>query len=188
MNLKKILKKVKAAESSISLILGVIVVIIVGVILYNYWQKHTPNTNTSEPVNLSGEEIEESSKTQLQKYVVVKGDDLWKISEKFFGTGYNWTDIAKENHLASPNLIEVGQELIIPSVAPKNSAIQPSTRTVSVNKTINGEQYTVVKGDTLWDISVRAYQDGYKWVEIARANKLTNPNLIHPGNVLIIPR
>ncbi|HUV71729.1 MAG TPA: LysM peptidoglycan-binding domain-containing protein [Clostridia bacterium] len=46
----------------------------------------------------------------------------------------------------------------------------------------------MVKGDTLWDISVRAYQDGYRWVEIAEANNLSNPNIIHPGNALTIPR
>lgn len=46
----------------------------------------------------------------------------------------------------------------------------------------------MVKGDHLWGIAVRAYGDGYKWVEIARENNLVNPNLIHPGNVLSLPR
>jgi nucleoid-associated protein YgaU len=45
-----------------------------------------------------------------------------------------------------------------------------------------------VKGDSLWKIAVRAYGDGYKWVSIAKANKLVNPNLIHSGNVLTLPR
>jgi nucleoid-associated protein YgaU len=40
----------------------------------------------------------------------------------------------------------------------------------------------------LWTIAVRAYGDGYKWTEIAKANKLVNPNLIHPGNVFVLPR
>lgn len=186
MELKKALKKIKAAESTVSLVLGIIVVFIVGAILFNYFQKHT--SQSSEQLDLSGISEEENPKTSEQKYVVVKGDTLWKISEKFYGTGYNWTDIAKENNLTSPGLIEAGQELVIPSVAPKNSAIKSSVKTASTVQTITDEQYTVVKGDTLWDISVKAYQDGYRWVEIAKANKLANPNLIHPGNVLIIPR
>jgi nucleoid-associated protein YgaU len=48
--------------------------------------------------------------------------------------------------------------------------------------------YTVVKGDSLWSIAVKAYGDGYKWVSIAKANKLDNPNVIHAGNVLVIPK
>jgi len=53
---------------------------------------------------------------------------------------------------------------------------------------ISGATYEVVRGDNLWKIAVRAYGDGYRWVEIARENKLTNPNLIHTGNILILPR
>jgi len=48
-------------------------------------------------------------------------------------------------------------------------------------------QYTVVKGDTLWDISVKRYNNGYRWVEIARMNGLKHPDVIHPGNVLLMP-
>jgi len=50
-----------------------------------------------------------------------------------------------------------------------------------------GGTYTVEKGDTLWIIAERFYNDGTRWVEIAQANNLTNPDLIHVGNVLIIP-
>ncbi len=53
---------------------------------------------------------------------------------------------------------------------------------------ITGATYEVVKGDSLWKIAVRAYGDGYQWVKIARENKLVNPNLIHPGNLLALPR
>ncbi|PIZ97158.1 MAG: lectin, partial [Candidatus Levybacteria bacterium CG_4_10_14_0_2_um_filter_35_8] len=38
------------------------------------------------------------------------------------------------------------------------------------------------------NIAVRAYGDGYRWVDIARANGLENPDLIFSGNVLKIPR
>jgi nucleoid-associated protein YgaU len=47
--------------------------------------------------------------------------------------------------------------------------------------------YTVRPGDDLWTISVNVYNDGYKWVEIAKLNKLENPGLIYAGNKLIIP-
>lgn len=53
---------------------------------------------------------------------------------------------------------------------------------------ISGDNYTVTSGEYLWEIAVRAYGDGYKWVDIARANNLNNPDVIHVGNKLVLPR
>jgi nucleoid-associated protein YgaU len=47
--------------------------------------------------------------------------------------------------------------------------------------------YTVVSGDTLWAISERFYGDGSKYQQIANASGVSNPDLIHPGQVLTIP-
>lgn len=53
---------------------------------------------------------------------------------------------------------------------------------------ISGSSYTVHTGDNLWNIAERAYGDGFKWTEIATANNLSNPNIIHSGNVITLPR
>ena len=47
-------------------------------------------------------------------YTVVKGDCLWNLAKKYYGTGTLYTRLAEANHIANPNLIFVGQELIIP--------------------------------------------------------------------------
>ena len=47
--------------------------------------------------------------------------------------------------------------------------------------------YTVVSGDTLWAIAERFYGDGNRYPEIAQASGISNPDLIHPGQVLTIP-
>ena len=47
--------------------------------------------------------------------------------------------------------------------------------------------YTVVSGDTLWAISERFYGDGSRYQQIADASGISNPDLIHPGQVLTIP-
>jgi nucleoid-associated protein YgaU len=47
--------------------------------------------------------------------------------------------------------------------------------------------YTVVSGDTLWAIAERFYGDGNKYQVIADASGVTDPDLIHPGQVLTIP-
>ena len=47
------------------------------------------------------------------------------------------------------------------------------------------QQYTVVTGDTLWDISGKYLREPWKWPELWQANpQIENPNLIYPGDTL----
>lgn len=59
---------------------------------------------------------------------------------------------------------------------------------VSRTERIVSPTYKIAEGDTLWSIAVRTYADGYKWTEIAKANNLSNPDLIHVGNTLKLPQ
>ena len=65
------------------------------------------------------------------------------------------------------------------STAPAPAAPAASTR----------RTYTVVSGDSLSKIAKREYGDAQKWPVIYEANrdKISNPDLIHPGQVLTIP-
>lgn len=159
------------------MVLGAVVIVIVGVLVVNYFKDKgstkVPGLNTE-----SGRE---------KVHTVVKGETLWSISEDAFGSGYNWVDIKKENNLKSDTIV-VGQTLNIPDVASKKPTATKEVTTVTSSQSVSGDSYTVVRGDSLWKIAVRAYGDGFKWVEIAKANKLVNPNLIHAGNVLVLPR
>ena len=47
--------------------------------------------------------------------------------------------------------------------------------------------YTVVSGDTMWDIYRRFYGDGSLAWQLAAANEIKNANLIYPGQALHIP-
>ncbi len=49
--------------------------------------------------------------------------------------------------------------------------------------------YTVAKGDTLWNIAKKNLGNGARYTEIYNLNKdkIKNPNLIYPGQVLTLP-
>lgn len=222
MNLQKILKSLKLNESTISMVLGALVIIVIGWLTVNYFKSTDSGTTFPE-----GTSTELANKELPTSHIVSAGESLWTISEEYYGTGYNWVDIKDANGLASGEISE-GDELTIPDVEPKmpegtqmaeaSPTVEPTIEPVStpeptleptaepqeeeqvemedkdtvvtneIDNAIEGNSYTVVHGDTLWDISVRAYGTGYKWVDIAAANDLVNPNLIHAGNQFVIPR
>jgi nucleoid-associated protein YgaU len=165
------------------MILGTLVIVIVGILIVNYFKDKRSQT-TPEALSTTA-----ATQTQVGKiHTVVKGETLWSISEDVYGSGYNWTDVYKANNLKSEN-IDVGQELSLPDVSAKQPTATKHVSTISQGvQTISTSSYIVVHGDNLWKIAVRAYGNGYKWVEIAKANHLKNPNIIHAGNVLILPR
>jgi LysM repeat protein len=53
---------------------------------------------------------------EVQKYTVVAGDSLSKISKHFYGDPNHYMKIfqANQDQLSDPNVIQIGQELVIP--------------------------------------------------------------------------
>lgn len=62
------------------------------------------------------------------------------------------------------------------------TAVTADTVTV---KPDHPESYTVVKGDTLWDITGRFLNEPWLWPQVWEANpQIENPHLIYPGDVV----
>jgi LysM repeat protein len=102
------------------------------------------------------------------EHVVEPGENLFRIALM-----YNTTveAIATTNGIVNPSFIWVGQRLIIPQ-----GTGTPPTDT--------GRYHVVQRGETLYSI---ALQYGTTTAAIAVANDLPNPNLIYPGQTLLIP-
>jgi nucleoid-associated protein YgaU len=173
----KIKESFETPDSYVSLALGLAVVLVVGMITFNYFKA---KMQSGTPADKKTEASQEST-TLPAKHTVAQGDTLWSISEKYYKSGYNWVDIQKANDISNPDSIENGQTLTIPDVKPIVPAGEVSSATTEK------KPYTVVSGDTLWSIAVKTYNDGYKWTEIATTNHLTHPDVIHAGNVLVMP-
>lgn len=102
------------------------------------------------------------------EHVVKPGENLFRIALM-----YNTTveAIATANGIVNPSYIWVGQRLVIPQGAGTPPA--------------EGGRYHVVQpGETLYGIALRY---GTTTAAIAVANDLSNPNLIYPGQTLLIP-
>ena len=78
-----------------------------------------------------------------------------------------------------------------PATAPTSTANAPVVTGPAPEIVINDNaplQYVVKKGDTLWDIASYYLRDPWLWPEVWLVNdqKVTNPHLIYPGDVLTL--
>lgn len=77
---------------------------------------------------------------------------------------------------------------VAPTATPLAQSPAPTEKPAAV--TPASGSHTVVSGESLWSIAVAEYKDGYKWVEIYKANKEligTNPGIILAGQQLTLP-
>lgn len=103
--------------------------------------------------------------------------------------GVTYQTIATYNNLVNPNLIFVGQRLVIPGCGttgnfPPATSVASSTVTFPVTSVPGGGTYIVQDGDTLFRLSQLW---GVRVMDIAAVNAITNVNLIYIGQTLVIP-
>lgn len=139
--------------------------------------------NTLGPgMNMIGNFPQIGNEEAVISYTVQKGDTLWKIAEKFFGSGVFWKKIFEDNRdvISDPNKIYAGQVIKIKLLPTGNVPAQADGDVT---------YYTIESGDSLWKIAKKFYGKGWKWREIYHANKdITDPKKIRAGQVIIIPK
>ncbi|NAO99967.1 LysM peptidoglycan-binding domain-containing protein [Halomonas sp. MG34] len=102
-------------------------------------------------------------------YVVQPGDVLGRIAEQF---GMTLSEIMSLNNISNPDLIQVGQELLVYSDGNDDGGSSPDTII-----------YIVQPGDVLGRI---AEQFGMTLSEIMSLNNISNPDLIQVGQELLV--
>jgi LysM repeat protein len=114
-------------------------------------------------------------------YIVQPGDTLFRLAARFNTTA---TTLAQLNGITNPNIIRVGQRLVIPT---GGQVVVPPTPVVSAPTSAPPSQpvtYVVQPGDTLFRIALRFR---VSMGSLAKANNISNLNLVFVGQVLVIP-
>ena len=116
-------------------------------------------------------------------YTVQSGDTLSGIAVEYNTTTATLTSL---NNLSNPNLIYVGQRLLVKSTSTSAASSATSTATstasaTSTSSTTSATTYTVKSGDTLSSI---ASSHNTTTAALTSLNSLANPNLIYVGQVL----
>lgn len=182
--MKDWLKSLKLNETTINTVLGFVVVLLTGVLIFNYLHSINKTDDKISSASTSNEETattgdatvkEVASKGLPGEYVVKTGDSLWSIAVDAYGSGYNWTEVynANKESIKNVDVLWVGTKLTLPDVQPKLL-----TPTAAADEPV---EHTVIKGDNLWNLSLKYCGSGFAWSAVAAENNLPNPRLIEPG-------
>ena len=132
------------------------------------WDKYIGNETPTLEENNTTPVVTAPAESSTVAYTVKSGDTLSAIAKEY-GTTVN--EIASLNNISNPDLIYVGQYLLIPTTSNAN---------VSISTTYT---YTVKNGDTLSGI---ANEFGTTYQKLAEINGIADPNKIYAGQVIKI--
>ena len=112
--LDKVSQELESNQSRLSMILGALILVVVGILIFNYFNK---NKSSLGPAQQTDQTLQDVSPNNLPgKYTVKEGDTLFIIADKYYQDGSKFEDIAKANDLKDIDSIEVGQVLEIPKL------------------------------------------------------------------------
>lgn len=179
-NAEPIVYTVKAGDNlwNISRKYGVSVEVIIDV--NNFRDKDFLSLGQKLEIPAIGGGVPDSNQKQeptIITYTVVKGDNLWSISQRF---DVKMTSIISANNLKEISRLSIGQKLKLPITNMNIAKAEGYSQDAAVEEII----YYVKKGESLWSIS-RDYN--VKLEAIIAANSITDASKISAGQQLRIP-
>lgn len=131
-----------------------------------------------------------AGRSPVRPHTVAAGESLSTIARAELGRTDRWGEIFALNRdtLATPDVIEVGQVIDVPSVTAPAPAVA-SVQDASPPSDQPPQRHTVAAGESLSGISLAELGTPDRWVEIFVANRSTiaRPDLLHVGQVIEIP-
>lgn len=120
--------EVETNQSKLSMVLGGLIILVIGILIFNYFNKNNPSLGPSSQTeqSLSSETVDVSPNQLPGKYTVKDGDTLFIIAEKYYQDGSRFEDIAKANDIVDVNLIVAGIVLEIPKLEEATPIPSPS--------------------------------------------------------------
>lgn len=128
------------------------------------WMAYAGTTGQPIPTPQVQPQSEPTPQSTGEVYIVRAGDTLSEIAQRY-GTTYQ--HLAAINGIADPNIIHVGDRIVIDGVVPAQSSDE--------------EYYTIQPGDTLSGIAER-YGTSYQY--LAYINGISDPNKIYAGDTI----
>lgn len=114
-------------NSLLNMILGALILIVLGVLIFNYFNREDPNQGILEPASetQTDSSIDVSKENLPGTYTVKTGDTLYSIAQNYYGNGFLYPTIVEENKLSNEN-IEAGQKITIPKIEDQTAEASPT--------------------------------------------------------------
>jgi len=200
-------------DSLISLGLGALVVVVSGILLYNYFTDQTPKILQNQTEMLASpsatsltQESTSGAVAQSTPIAFTSRPSNEKVTEATVTPSATPVATAKPTPIvtAAPVVTATPAPTVAPTATAKPTVTVTASPTpvatamvaaaptsteapvqASDSKTLPAK-YTVVTGDTLWDLSEKYYGTGYEWKKIAAANDMSKG--LKVGLTIEIPR
>lgn len=126
--------------------------------------------------NVKAESVVKPDTNLFTLYEVKVGDSWWKIAAKKLGNGNKMAELAKFNGRNTSSILRIGEQIKIPC------------EKVTESKNHAYTTYTTKKGDSWYGIASEKLGSGSRMEELAKFNGKTTKHIIHPGNVIKLPK
>ena len=168
----------KGQQSFIAIVIVIAVILIGGITIFNNRDQGDVTeeaASQSDQVEQKETEIDdlknkiEELKLEQNRLVTELQDEIRELTEK------------------EKNASDEDKDDIKTQISEKQTELGTLQEEKTSEETGLPTEYTVVKGDHLWAIATKFYNDGYRWTVLAAENNIQNPDIILPDQKLTVP-